>query len=141
MTDRVSRLSRWWQNSWLYALLAGSFFLGWLVGATDREIDYAHTSRVVALTERILNPILRWMHRWGETLSRWLAGSFLVRRWLALAGVAVLLAAIIVLRLTLSWGLASSLGLIGLGLLLTPNWQALADGTYLGRLTTWWLDD
>lgn len=142
MKHHDSRLTRWWLGSWLYSLLAGSFFLHWLVGAdADRETDYGSASYAVAVTERILAFILRGLYRLGDYFSGWLAGSQLRQRWLWLVGLLVLLAAVIVLRITLSLGIALGVALIGLGMMLTPNLNALMIGTQLGRLTTWWLKE
>jgi len=141
MSGWTSRLSYWWRSSLLYSFLAGSFFLRWLVGANDQEIDYRSSSKVVAASESVMTPALRWLYRLGDIFSGWLKGSKLIQHRMALAGIFVLLAAVIVLRSTLSWPLAAGVALIGIGLMLTPNLAALAAGSLIGRLSTWWLHD
>lgn len=142
MAGFTSGLDRWWRGSALYSLLTGSFFLRWLVGAPDnREVDYRSSSKVVAANDAVMSPCLRWLYRLGDLLAGWFKGSKLIQRWLLLAGIVVLLAAIVVLRSTLSWGFAAGIALIGLGLILTPNLTALVEGSLIGRLTTWWLHE
>lgn len=136
-----SSLSRWWRGSLLYALLAGSFFFRWLVDPTEPANDYRNTSLTAQLTDKIMPPMLHWLYRIGDRITNWLKGSLFCQYWLSLLGVVVLLLSVVVLRLTLSLGAALSIALIGLGLILTRRIEALLSGTYLGRLTAWWLKD
>lgn len=85
--------------------------------------------------------MLHWLYRIGDRITNWLKGSLFCQYWLSLLGVVVLLLSVVVLRLTLSLGAALSIALIGLGLILTRRIEALLSGTYLGRLTAWWLKD
>lgn len=125
--------------SWTYRLLAGSWFLGWLVAAPAEVPKDIKTGSVLASTAwRGSNTFLRWLYRCGNGLYQVFSGSKILSHGLGLVGIATL--AYGLWRLVIGAGLRIPLVLILAGIALSALQfiPGAGRGSWFLSLFRWW---
>ena len=124
--------------SWTYRLLAGSWFLGWLVSAPAQVKDINSGSVLIAATRRAGDVLRQWFYRCSNVLYQWFSGSIILPRWLGLIGIFILLYGLC--RLVIGAGLRIPLVLIlaGTALSVLQFIPGARQGSIFLSLFRWW---
>lgn len=125
--------------SWIYRLMAGSFFLGWLVSSPAEVTTDTKSGSVLAPAARQGgNAFLQWLYRCGAGLRRGGQGSWILSHWLGLLGIFIL--AYGLWRLAIGAGLRIPLVLILAGIVLSVLQfiPGAGKGSLFLSLFRWW---
>jgi hypothetical protein len=125
--------------SWTYRLLAGSWFLGWLVSApAEATKDIKSGSVLAPAARRRSNALKQWYYRCGDVLYQWFSGSIILSRWLGLIGIFILVYGL--WRLVIGAGLRIPLVLIlaGIALSVLQFIPGAGKGSIFLSLFRWW---
>ncbi len=124
--------------SWTYRLLAGSWFLGWLVSAPAQVKDINNGSVLASATRRGSDVLRQWFYRCGDILHQWFSASIILSRWLGLIGIFILVYGL--WRLVIGAGLRIPLVLIlaGIALSMLQFIPGAGQGSIFLSLFRWW---
>lgn len=124
--------------SWTYRLLAGSWFLGWLVAAPAEVLKDIKTGSILApAARRAHNSFLDGLYRFGNSLYPIFSGSKILSHGLGLIGIFILVYGL--WRLVIGAGLRIPLVLIlaGIALSVLQFIPGAGQGSFLS-LFRWW---
>ncbi len=129
LSPEVRRRTKMFRYSWTYRLLAGSWFLGWLVAGGSVSIP---------ANQRESNAFLRWLYRCGDALHQTVQKSSILSHGLGILGTLIIVYGI--WRLTVGAGLRIPLLLILAGILLSMLQfiPGAGKGSYILSLFHWW---
>lgn len=135
---------RFWQNSLIYRLGAGSWLMGWLFAPPGQEKPYYEGSKVYGAILTMTTAAVRWLQKVGAAAKKLETGSILVKNPIGFLGMLlffyfafdVVLHQYVLTRKALEIMLA----LAGLFLTLLHHWPGLWQGTLVYRLLKWWQD-
>jgi hypothetical protein len=125
--------------SWTYRLLAGSWFLGWLVSAPAEVTTDINSGSVLApAARRGSNDFLQWLYRFGTCLNQLFSGSRILSHGLGLLGIFILFYGL--WRLAIGAGLRIPLVLILVGIALSALQfiPGASRGSWFLSLFRWW---
>lgn len=125
--------------SWTYRLLAGSWFLGWLVSAPAEVTTDINSGSVLApAARRGSNVFLHWLYRFGTCLHQVFSGSRILFHGLGLLGIVILFYGL--WRLAIGAGLRIPLVLILAGIVLSALQfiPGASRGSWFLSLFRWW---
>ena len=125
--------------SWTYRLLAGSWFLGWLVSApAEVTTDIKSGSALAPAARRGSNALLQWLHRCGTGLYQGFSGSRILSHGLGMMGIFILVYGL--WRLAIGAGLRIPLLLIlaGIALSVLQFIPGAKQGSWFLSLFRWW---
>ncbi len=125
--------------SWTYRLLAGSWFLGWLVSSPAEVTKDIKSGSVLALSARRGSNAFRyWLYRCGTTLYKWFSGSIILSHGLGLLGIFIMVYGL--WRLAIGAGLRIPLVLIlaGIALSVLEFIPGARQGSIFLSLFRWW---
>lgn len=125
--------------SWTYRLLAGSWFLGWLVSApAEVPQDIKSGSVLAPAAQRGSNALGQWLYQCGNVVYKWFSGSRSLSHGPGLVGIFILVYGL--WRLVIGAGLRIPMVLIlaGIALSVLQFIPGARQGSIFLSLFRWW---